>query len=121
MVEASAIQVTSATQPMEKLQDKSEQETHVPKSYHCPTCGTMLWATLGHFGDGLRFLRAGTLDESEHVMPDAHFFTRSKHPWIQIPESVRSFEALPGKEDAPLWSGKSKERFDAACRKSRAD
>jgi hypothetical protein len=69
---------------------------------HCAGCGTLLWATHRRFGDDILFLRAGTLDEGERLEPDAHFFVRSKHPWVTIPAGARTFDTLPGEGDAPL-------------------
>jgi hypothetical protein len=61
----------------------------------CPSCGVRLWANHPLFGEALRFVRVGTLDRSDEVQPDAHFFTRSKHPWVTLPQDVPSFETLP--------------------------
>ena len=74
----------------------------------------MLWATVGMFGDGLLFVREGTLEENDSIVPDAHFFIRSKHSWIQIPEGIRTFQTLPTQADGPLFTGDAKARADAA-------
>jgi hypothetical protein len=39
------------------------------------------------------------LDQGEHLAPEAHYFTRSKHPWVALPSGVPAFEELgdPGK------------------------
>lgn len=79
----------------------------------CPECAALLWATHRMFGDKIVFLRAGTLDESETLTPDAHFFVRSKHRWITLPEDARSFETLPGADDV-LMTGAARQRLDAA-------
>jgi hypothetical protein len=79
----------------------------------CRRCHVILWATHRMFGQNVLFLRVGTLDESEHFAPDAHFFMRSKHPWVTIPAGVRTFETLPGKGDAPLMSGEAIARLEA--------
>lgn len=116
MIEASNVQVTSTTQPIEKQEPRPDHDPDEAKSTHCPTCGTLLWATHKDFGDGLVGIRAGTLDESEKIAPGAHFFVRSKHPWITIPEGVPTFEALPGPDDGPLLNAESKARMDAAMK-----
>ena len=82
-------------------------------SYHWET-----WATIGTFGDGFVLCRAGTLEENDKFLPDAHFFVRSKHPWIIIPAGVRSIETLPGPEDSPLFSGEAKSRMDVVLKAS---
>jgi hypothetical protein len=51
----------------------------------------------------LRRVRAGTLDDTSWLHPTAHFSTRSKQPWITLPEGCRSFETQPDDTD-PLPS-----------------
>jgi hypothetical protein len=80
----------------------------------CSSCGTMLWGTHRLFGDNILFVRLGTLDESERFAPDAHFFVRSKHPWVTMPEGARKFEALPTEADPPLMSEAAAARLEAA-------
>jgi hypothetical protein len=79
----------------------------------------MLWGTLSLFGDGIVFLRAGTLEENEKIVPDAHFFIRSKHPWVTIPEGVATYEAMPGPDDGPLFNAEAKARTDAVMKTSK--
>lgn len=113
-IEAAAVKVISATQPIEKVEGRADKPSSGSRSSHCPDCGIMLWATVGFLGDGLIFVRAGTLDQSENIVPDTHFFTRSKHSWIQIPAGTPSFDTFPGENDAPLWIGEAKDRVEAA-------
>src|SRR5918999_1187460 len=40
----------------------------------------------------LRFVRVGTLDDPTALAPDVHIFTRSKLPWVRLPEGVPTFE-----------------------------
>ena len=82
----------------------------------CPQCLTLLWALHPMFGDRIRFVRVGTLDEGERLPPDAHFFVRSKHPWVVIPDGARCFETLPGEGDPPLLSAEASARMEAARR-----
>lgn len=65
------------------------------RAWRCPVCETLLWADHPMFGDAVRFVRVGTLDDNERMAPDAHYFVRSKHPWIAIPDGVPSYETLP--------------------------
>ena len=39
-------------------------------------------------------MRAGTLDDPAQVVPDVHIFTRTKLPWIRLPEGARAFESI---------------------------
>jgi hypothetical protein len=79
----------------------------------CPSCGVKLWAIHSLFGEALRFVRVGTLDRSEELLPDAHFFTRSRHPWVTLPDDVPCFETLP-EEGVSLLSNEARQRKAAA-------
>ena len=59
--------------------------------YRCPRCATALWSDYGRRGV-LAFLRVSTLDAPHAIVPDVHIFTRSKVPWVRIPEGARAFE-----------------------------
>ncbi len=58
-------------------------------------------------GDAL-FVRAGTLDTPDAITPDVHIFTRSKLPWVRLPEGAISFETAY--QIDKVWSEASKER-----------
>jgi hypothetical protein len=58
--------------------------------YRCPTCQTALWSDYGG-RPALRFVRVGTLDDPAALQPDVHIFTRSKLPWVTLPEAVPAF------------------------------
>jgi hypothetical protein len=76
--------------------------------FFCDTCGTYLWSRYQVAPDAL-FVRAGTLDTPHVVRPDVHIFTRSKVPWLRLPEGVPSF--LEGYKIDEVWSPESKERL----------
>jgi hypothetical protein len=59
--------------------------------HRCPACGTALWSDYGR-RPALRFVRVGTLDDPSALPPDAHIFTRSKLPWVTLPEGARAYE-----------------------------
>jgi hypothetical protein len=80
----------------------------------CSHCKTLLWAEHPQFGGHIKFVRVGTLDEAERLAPDAHFFVRSKHPWVVIPKELPAFDTLPGEGDPPLLSEESAARLKAA-------
>jgi hypothetical protein len=94
---------------------KGEPITDAQGCIRCPHCGVLLWASHPMFGDDIRFLRAGTLDESEKIVPDAHFFVRSKHPWVTIPAGVPTFETLPA-EGETVFDDVQQARVAAAMR-----
>jgi hypothetical protein len=91
-----------------------EGEAKLSNESRCNVCNTFLWGTHRMFGDRIKFVRLGTLDEAERIKPDAHFFTRSKHPWVAIPDDVPAFEALPTDTDPPLMSAEAMARLEAA-------
>lgn len=61
--------------------------------YRCPTCKVAVWSDYGR-RPKLRFVRVGTLDRPHSIQPDVHIFTRSKVPWIRLPDGARAFEAF---------------------------
>lgn len=82
----------------------------------CNRCSSLLWAEHRNFGGGIKFLRVGTLDEAETILPDAHFFVRSKHHWVKIPQGVAAFETLPPEGHPSLLTREAAARLDTARR-----
>ncbi len=72
------------------------------KQIQCADCGCGLWTHHPDLGDGIAFVGVGVLDEGERLPPEAHYFVRSKHPWIALPPGIPAFEQLgdPGKAGA---------------------
>jgi hypothetical protein len=70
----------------------------------CPGCGTAVWS---HYGglQVLSFVRAGTLDDPSALQPDVHIYTRSKLPWIALPQGVPAFDAYY--DSKTLWPAAS--------------
>lgn len=77
--------------------------------FRCPQCGTALYSKYHAAPGDTVLLRAGTLDRPEEVAPDVHIFTRSKLPWLQLPEGARAFEAFYKLPE--VWSAASLERW----------
>ena len=75
--------------------------------HRCPACGTALWSDYGA-RPALRFVRVGTLDDPRALPPDVHIYTRSKLPWIALPETTPAFEAYY--DMRALWPAESLER-----------
>ena len=72
--------------------------------YRCTVCGTTLWSDYGR-RKVMVFLRATTLDDRGAFSPDAHIFTRSKLPWVQLPADVPAFEVYYDMQ--ALWSAEA--------------
>lgn len=77
--------------------------------YRCPTCETAVWST--YTRKSVLFVRAGTLDDPSAIEPDVHIFTRSKLPWLTLPESTPAFRTYY--DTKKLWPEASLERLDA--------
>jgi hypothetical protein len=75
--------------------------------WRCKGCRTALWSNYGGRAK-LRFVRVGTLDDPTTLTPDVHIYTRSKLPWIRLPEGVPAFEAYYDSQS--LWPPASLER-----------
>ena len=60
----------------------------------CPACGTRVYHVPGLPGDNLN-VKPGTLDDRSWLAPAIHVWTKSKQPWVPIPEAVRCFEGQP--------------------------
>jgi hypothetical protein len=71
-------------------------------AYFCPDCGTDLWSRYHSVPGDCRFVRAGTLDDPAQVAPDIHIFTRSKLPWVRLPDGVRAVET--GYKRDEVWA-----------------
>ena len=77
--------------------------------YRCPECETAVWST--YTRKSVLFVRAGTLDDPSAVEPDVHIFTRSKVPWLILPESTPAFTTYY--DTQKLWPAASLERVEA--------
>ncbi|HKO92800.1 MAG TPA: GFA family protein [Polyangiaceae bacterium] len=78
-----------------------------PEVARCADCGGVLWSHHPHFGRAIAFVGVGRLDQAERLAPEAHYFTRSKHPWVQLPPELPAFETLgfPQKPEAEARIG----------------
>ena len=79
--------------------------------YRCPACQTAMWSDYG-CRPNYRFVRIGTLNDPTALAPDVHIFTRSKQPWVKLPEGARAFEVFYELEQE--WPAESLARRRAA-------
>lgn len=64
----------------------------------CPDCGTWLYGKARPgttFRGMIRVVRGGTLDDTGGLRPSTHYWTRSKQPWVVLPDGVARFETQP--------------------------
>lgn len=81
----------------------------------CPECRVSLWSVYHGAGDGVWFMRGGTLDDTSAIVPNVHIFTDYKLPWVQIPDGVASFgQFYSGKEIKGAFGEEGAARFRTA-------
>jgi hypothetical protein len=81
--------------------------------WRCQTCQVAVYSR--YTSGKLRFVRAGTLDDPASVEPDVHIYTRSKLPWVVLPEGVPAFRSYY--EPEKVWRAESLERLAAVKRR----
>jgi hypothetical protein len=106
LIEADRFEIVQGEpQPVEVPRDDGSAQ----EIFRCGRCQTALYSRYGR--PVVAFVRAGTLDETASVSPDVHIFTRSKLPWVALPESIPSFEVYYDTD--ALWPADSLERIRA--------
>jgi hypothetical protein len=92
------------------------QAVHVPRDdggvqqiFRCPTCQVAVYSQ--YTAPDVLFVRAGTLDRPWEVTPDVHIYTRSRVPWIALPEATPAFVEFYDRD--ALWPASSLERLEA--------
>ncbi len=108
MIEADRVELL-AGDPRPSVMPTDSGKPH--RVFRCGDCGTAVWSEYGGLNQ-LRFVRVGTLDEPAALPPDVHIYTRSKLPWVALPEGVPAFEAYYRSRD--VWPAASLERRKAA-------
>jgi hypothetical protein len=105
LVEADRMELLAGEpQPVDVPRDDGSTQ----RIYRCPTCQVAVYSEYGR--PEVRFVRAGTLDKPSSVAPDVHIFTRSKVPWVTLPESTPAFDVYY--DSKTLWPAESLERLD---------
>jgi hypothetical protein len=94
-VKVDQIEVIGEAEP--ELLLVASEATQKGRMWWCVRCATKLWADHYLGAEDTRYLRVGTLDTGEALPPRAHFFTRSKHPWIILPPDLPAYATFPGK------------------------
>ena len=111
---AFVINVLIEAERLELLAGEPE-EVPVPRDrgkqriWRCPTCRIAVYSR--YTRPSILFVRAGTLDDPASVAPDVHIFTRSKLPWVALPEDVPAFRTYY--DTQKLWPAASLERLAA--------
>ena len=71
----------------------------------CPSCEVALWSHYGGMGKLAAFVRVGTLEKPDACPPQVHIFTRSKQPWVVLPEDAQAFEIFYSRDDLETLFG----------------
>lgn len=50
----------------------------------CPDCGVRIFNTTS----ARKSIKAGTLDDTSWLQPDAHYWTKRKQQWIALPDDI---------------------------------
>jgi hypothetical protein len=112
MIETSRIEMLAGDPRVIEMPSPSGRGHEV---HRCPSCDVALWSNYGR-RTWMRFVRVATLDEPHAIRPDAHIFTRSRVPWVSLPEDIPAFEIY---YDTPKqWSPESLARLAAASGKA---
>jgi len=105
LIEADRVELLAGEpQPVAVPRDRGGDQ----QIWRCPACQVALLSR--YTRPDIDFVRAGTLDEPAAVAPDVHIYTRSKLPWVVLPDSVPAFEVYY--DTRTLWPAASLERLD---------
>ena len=106
LIEADRVELLAGDlQPVEVPRDDGSTQ----KIFRCSTCQVAVFSQ--YTRREVRFVRGGTLDQTSSVVPDVHIFTRSKLPWITLPDSAAAFDVYYDMK--VLWPAASLERLEA--------
>jgi hypothetical protein len=106
LIEADRVELLAGDpQPVDVPRDDGSKQ----RIFRCPTCQVAVFSQ--YTGPQVLFVRGGTLDDPGSVEPDVHIFTRSKLPWIALPEPVPAFDVYYDMK--ALWPAASRERLEA--------
>ena len=87
------------------------------KISRCPKCRVAVWSNYAGAGDAVRFVRVGTLDAPDRLLPDIHIFTASKQPWVVLAPDTPAVAEYYKASD--IWPSESLERRAALLARSR--
>ena len=83
-----------------KMFARQTRPTKATESWFCGDCGTRLYHVPGGAAYPNRNIKPGTLDDTSWLKATTHFWTRSKQPWVVIPDDAPCYQTQP---DALAW------------------
>jgi hypothetical protein len=106
LIEADRVELLAGDpRPVDVPRDDGSKQ----RIYRCPTCQVAVYSDYGR--PEVLFVRGGTLDEPSGVTPDVHIYTRSRLPWITLPDGIPAFDGYY--DSKALWPPASLERLQA--------
>ena len=112
LIERDRVQLL-AGEPVAIAVPRDEAGKYKQKIYRCPECQVAVYSQ--YTRASVLFVRGGTLDDPSSVAPDVHIFTRTKLPWVTLPDSVPAFNTFYDVEK--LWPAASLRRVEALKKK----
>jgi hypothetical protein len=88
LIERDRVEVDGETHWIDVARDSGGMQ----RIYRCPSCEVAVFSE--YTRPETWFVRAGTLDDPHAVEPDVHIFTRSKVPWVALPDGARAFDVF---------------------------
>lgn len=108
LIEADRVEVFEGDPQLIRMRTESG---HPHDIYRCPFCQSPLWSDYGG-RKWLRFLRLATLNDPGAFTPDVHIYTRSKLPWVILPDGAKVFAEYY--DTRKEWPAESQARYKAA-------
>ncbi len=106
LIEADRVELLAGEpEPVGVPRDNGSKQT----IWRCPTCQVAVYSK--YTSPRVRFVRGGTLDDPSSIEPDVHIFTKSKVPWVELPDGVPAFDVYY--DTKKLWPAASLERVEA--------
>lgn len=91
MVPRAAVTVTGT---LKTYRDTADSGNPVYREF-CPDCGSPVFSKVPGAPDAI-FVKAGTLDDTSSLAPQAHFWCDSAQPWVQIDPAIPQTPKNPG-------------------------
>jgi len=116
LIEADRVDVLAGEpQPVEAPRDDGSAQ----RIFRCPACQVAVFSD--YTWPEIWFVRGGTLDDPSAVKPDVHIFTKSKLPWVTLPDDTPAFDVYY--DTRKQWPAASLERLETliAARDERGD
>lgn len=73
---------------------RSSEQGVTNTRYSCADCGNIIYG-IGDASPELAKLQAGLLEDTSGIEPEIYMWTRSKQPWVTLPERARPFATQP--------------------------